>query len=155
MNLLDGKGKRICFFVLHPDDEINPGGAFIQLLTQHNWDVYCIVMTKGDYCGIYAERLAEYVGSLTVLGVPKEKCMILGYPECDDTQYHRMIKDTQVVITYRAGISQAYGTNVYPDYHYMRTKTHRSFCLESISPILSTRRFGSIKHSLHVPMQRA
>ena len=132
MKLENGDHNKVLFFVPHPDDEINLGGGLIQFLVEHNWDVYCAVLTNGDFHIVSSVRFQEFVLSLKAMVVPSENSIFLGYPECDDDEYLKLISEFDYIATSPQSINHTYGTVEYPEFHFSETGKHAAFSVCNI-----------------------
>lgn len=76
------KGVKIALVLVpHEDDEINLAGATIVRLREEGTRVICAFVTNGDWLYSADIRIAEALASLSVLGVPEEDAVFLGYPD--------------------------------------------------------------------------
>ena len=132
MNLIDGKNRKVLFLVPHPDDEINLAGGLLKLLVEKNWEVFCVVLTMGDYYGVTTKRIIEYQESLKILGVDKRHALYLGYPECDESMVDLMINNPDIIVSSKQGIRETYGLREQPEFCYYKNRKHKEFSLKSI-----------------------
>ncbi len=73
--------ETILVVVPHEDDEINVAGATIHRFRQEGKRVLCVFVTNGDWLYPAEVRMREALASLSVLGVPAEDAIFLGYPD--------------------------------------------------------------------------
>ncbi len=73
--------ETILVVIPHEDDEINVAGATIHRFRQEGKRVLCVFVTNGDWLYPVEVRMREALASLSVLGVPAEDAIFLGYPD--------------------------------------------------------------------------
>lgn len=86
------QGSRECFMMIspHDDDVVIGGGLLIQLAQREKVPVYVVIVTDGSmgYCSLEdKERISqirkeEAYNCYTLLGIPRENIIWLGYPDC-------------------------------------------------------------------------
>lgn len=73
--------EKILVVVPHEDDEINLAGATIYQAKKEGKQVICVFVTNGDWLYPVEIRMKEALQSLSILGVPEEDVVFLGYPD--------------------------------------------------------------------------
>lgn len=127
-------GKKVLIVVPHQDDEILMTGGIIRQSLLNNLDVKVIIATNGDYMATTYEkgqqRIRESIKALSLIGLPSENIIFLGYPDtgmspsesfisqlyaCESP--HQLFASTCSNFTYGIpGIAE--------DYHYTQTGNH-------------------------------
>lgn len=117
----------------HEDDEINLAGSFIYSLTKSdNKDIYVVFLTNGDFRGkdIGLVRINEAVNSCKKLGVDEKKIIFLGYPDTAPGVENNIFSFEEGFSF--NGISETYGNEKYPDYHYIKHGEHAAYGMKNM-----------------------
>lgn len=132
MNLLDGENRKVLFLVPHPDDEINLAGGLLKMLGENNWEVFCAVLTMGDYYGVTTKRIYEYQESLRIFGIDEDHALYFGYPECNRSTVELMTNNPNKVVSSDQGVRETYGLREKPEFCYYKNKKHKEFSMKAI-----------------------
>lgn len=88
-------GDTLMVIVPHADDEINIAGATICGAREEGMRVLCVFATNGDRKYIGDVRIHEAIRAVSVLGVPKEDIIFLGYPDGGVSAEHSVYLRTE------------------------------------------------------------
>lgn len=114
--------------VPHPDDEINVAGQLIVTLSKLKVRTYVMYTTNGDAnLKVGNKRLREAVNALSVLDIPRENIIFLGYAnDWKDLQHiYNAPPDKEVVS--RCGKTETNGLDGYEEYIFQRNGIHHKF----------------------------
>lgn len=112
-------GSRAMIIVPHEDDDLNMAGGLIRLFVDGGAEVYVLFTTNGDQETAAETRFAEAIQGLSVLGVPQERILFLGYGDnwaVEPPYYHLYHADDDATMRSMAGYTQTYGTHAHPDF---------------------------------------
>ena len=100
----------VLVLVPHQDDEINLMRDLLVSLQNCKATVYVAYTTNGDYSVPASVRYQEAIESLSILGIPKEQIIFLGYGDSFNTAPNRHIfyADSEPSVS-NAGYSETYG----------------------------------------------
>ncbi len=131
----------------HPDDDLVASAGVIYRAVQRGEAVRVVYMTNGDFDGQSTgyTRQGEAVAGQSVLGVPENNLIFLGYPDGYlDQIYSNYINPGNVFVTPNNGLSQTYGNRGLGgmDYHSYRFGSpalyNRANILADLEDILTT-----------------
>lgn len=112
----------------HEDDEINVAGNLIQYLNTAKADVYVAFSTNGDYKNPAFTRIKEAIKSLSVLGVPENHVIFLGYGDSyNDYEGKHIFNTADDFIKSKAGFDETYGAWGYSDYAFIKNGEHSKY----------------------------
>lgn len=129
MRIEDFEKKKILIFCPHEDDEINLAGGLLLKLKKIECDIKVIYSTNGDYFIDAKYRIREAIKSLKKLGVPKDKVIFLGYPDCfSEYESHLYMSDGDCISP--KGKTETYLPNG-EEYHYQKHGEHATLNREN------------------------
>lgn len=104
----------------HEDDEVLGFAASIMQMLQNGDDVLVVFVTNGDWKGkeMGMERLVESAKALSILGLPPENMIVMGYP---DAELPQLLKagSSRKTLDLQLGEAHTYGNPAYriTDFH--------------------------------------
>lgn len=128
-------GQRIMLLVPHQDDDINVLGGVVEEYGKYGSEVYVVFSTNGDYYGLSEVRYREAVNALSIMGVPEDHVLFLGYgDQWNADGPHLYNAQPGVVVESVFGSTETYGTPWHPAYREGNAYTMDNFLgdLESV-----------------------
>ncbi len=120
--------KKALIIVPHEDDEILVAGNLICHLIQNNVVVYIVFATNGDWMVPAEKRIKEAIKSSSVLGIPEEQIIFLGYGDSLNSENKRhLYYYDKGATTSPSGHRETYGAFTKQDYSYARNGTHHAY----------------------------
>ena len=118
--------KRALVIAPHPDDEINLAAQLIIELHQLKAEVYVLYTTNGDADPkIGNRRLEEAINALSVINVPEENVIFLGY--ANDWKDGTHIFESNEIVTSKLGKTRTNALKTHPEYCYKKYGKHYDF----------------------------
>lgn len=115
----------------HPDDEINLAGQFLISCKDNNIQPYVLFTTNGDADEkIGNRRMTEAVAACSVLGVPRENVIFLGYANEWKEGHIYSAKKDEILVSKRS-LTETSGLESIPEYCYKKLRNHHSFTRNS------------------------
>lgn len=121
------KRKRLLVIVPHQDDEINIAGSLIYSLRELA-EVHLVFTTNGDYEISGQIRLREALRVSSYMGIPKERCIFLGYGDEPAEEKNILFFDNPVS---QAGYSETYALPEHAEFAYARGQRHKKLTREN------------------------
>lgn len=114
------KVSKALLFCPHPDDELTILSSFWKTLTTEVQEVFICYYTNGDYREYeYPKRLMEVINSATIIGVPEDHIIFLGYPEVRSQSHYYYNENGECLYTR--------GLDTHPEFCFSRDG-HHSVC---------------------------
>lgn len=110
------QAKKILVVIPHEDDEINLAGATIYQAKKEGKQVICVFATNGDWLYPVEVRMREALRSLTILGVPAEDVVFLGYPDGGTHAERSIFMHGKGKVLNVNGRTHTYGSTVKKDF---------------------------------------
>lgn len=118
--------ERALVIAPHPDDEINLAAQLIIELHKLRAEVYVLYTTNGDANPkIGNRRLGEAINALSVINVPEENVIFLGY--ANDWKDGTHIFESNEIVTSKLGKTRTNALKTHPEYCYKRYGKHHDF----------------------------
>ena len=122
------QGFKALIIVPHQDDEINTAGSLIRTLCASKASVYIVYTTNGDWKYPARKRMKETIKATSLLGVSKENLVFLGYGDSfNNSKGDHLFYSGGRIIESSSGHEETYGTDLFDDYIYSRTKKHHKY----------------------------
>lgn len=132
-------GHDVMVIVPHQDDEINLAGGVIEEYVRAGSRVRVVYATNGDYFIPADERVPEAVSALSVLGVPAENMILMGYGSGTAPGGTLLIDALSEPMTSHAGHSAAYGAAGHTAWNEGAPYTHGQFVSDLADILLTCR----------------
>lgn len=108
---------RVMIIVPHQDDELLMASSVIRNSVLEGKEVYIVFATNGDYEDLSKIRFDEAISAMSLLGVPEENLIFLGYGDMWNTHYkHIYHAPSDEIINSHNNKVQTYGTYIHPDF---------------------------------------
>lgn len=120
------KIKKALVVAPHPDDEINLAAQLIIELQKQFIDIYILYTTNGDAeTKIGNKRIQEAINALSLLDIPEENIIFLGY--ANEWKQGRHIFESIQVISSKLGKTKTNSLKTHPEYCYSKYGVHHEF----------------------------
>lgn len=118
--------ERALVIAPHPDDEINLAAQLIIELNKLKAEVYVLYTTNGDADPkIGNRRLGEAIRALSLINVPEENVIFLGY--ANDWKDETHIFESNEIVTSKLGKTKTNALKTHPEYCYRKYGKHHDF----------------------------
>lgn len=118
--------ERALVIAPHPDDEINLAAQLIIELNKLKAEVYVLYTTNGDADPkIGNRRLGEAIRALSLINVPEENVIFLGY--ANDWKEETHIFESNEIVTSKLGKTKTNALKTHPEYCYRKYGKHHDF----------------------------
>ena len=130
-------GKKVLVVVPHQDDDLSVMGGVFEEFLRYGSQVKVLFVTAGDFSAHPGVRMGEAIDTLTLVGIPEEDIIFLGYP---DTGLFAPIKNIynypeDEIVDYFGQINSTYALDSHPAYNDGNTYTRRHLCEDLYSAI--------------------
>lgn len=125
-------GDTLMVIVPHEDDEINIAGAAICGAHEEGMHVLCVFVTNGDWKYIGDVRMHEAIQALSVLGVPEEDVIFLGYPDGGVSGERSVYRRTEENANEVGQTGLTYGIPKKPEFCMAETGIHHTCTWENL-----------------------
>lgn len=118
--------EKVLVIAPHPDDEINLAAQLIIELHKLKAEVYVLYTTNGDADPkIGNKRLGEAIRALSLIDVPEEDVIFLGY--ANDWREETHIFENDEIVTSKLGKTKTNSLKTHPEYCYRKYGKHHDF----------------------------
>mgnify|MGYP000005375862 FL=1 len=130
---LDKSSRTLMVIIPHEDDEINLAGTVIYHARKLGIRVICVFATNGDWKYPGLIRMKEAIQALSVLGVPEEDIVFLGYPDGGvHGERNVFVNGRQHPLIGRDGRSETYGLDTHVDFAIQYRGKHQAYTWDGL-----------------------
>lgn len=130
---LDESSRTLMVIIPHEDDEINLAGTVIYHARHLGIRVICVFTTNGDWKYPGLIRMKEAIQALSVLGVPEEDIVFLGYPDGGvHGERNVFVNGRQHPLIGRDGRSETYGLDTHADFAIQYRGKHQAYTWDGL-----------------------
>lgn len=125
---LDKSSRTLMVIIPHEDDEINLAGTVIYHARKLGIRVICVFTTNGDWKYPGLIRMKEAIQALSVLGVPEEDIVFLGYPDGGvHGERNVFVNGRKSPLIGRDGRAETYGLDTHADFAMQYRGKHQAY----------------------------